>query len=56
MPGRKHLRTARWLFPLYMVVIALPPLPLFARAGHAQLDTPAGRTFGSVRAGSATGQ
>ena len=32
----KHLRTARWLFPLYMVVIALPLLPL-ARAGHAQL-------------------
>jgi len=32
----KHLRTARWLFPLYMVLIALPILPL-ARAGEAQL-------------------
>ena len=32
----RHLRTARWLFPLYMVLIALPLLPL-ARAGTAQL-------------------
>ncbi len=32
----KHLRTARWLFPLYMLVIALPILPL-ARAGDALL-------------------
>jgi PAS domain S-box-containing protein len=32
----KHLRTARWLFPLYMVLIALPILPL-ARAGEARL-------------------
>ena len=32
----RHLRTARWLFPLYMVLIALPILPL-ARAGEAQL-------------------
>jgi signal transduction histidine kinase/Na+/proline symporter len=32
----KHLRTARWLFPLYMVLIALPLLPL-ARAGEAHL-------------------
>lgn len=31
-----HLRTARWMFPLYMVLIALPLLPL-ARAGLAQL-------------------
>jgi signal transduction histidine kinase/Na+/proline symporter len=31
-----HLRTARWLFPLYMVLIALPILPL-ARAGEAHL-------------------
>lgn len=29
-----HLRTARWLFPLYLVLIALPILPL-ARAGQA---------------------
>ncbi len=28
----RHLRTARWLFPLYMVLIALPLLPL-ARVG-----------------------
>jgi signal transduction histidine kinase/Na+/proline symporter len=32
----RHLRTARWLFPLYMVLIALPILPL-ARAGQAHL-------------------
>lgn len=32
----RHLRTARWLFPLYMVLIALPILPL-ARAGEAHL-------------------
>jgi signal transduction histidine kinase/CheY-like chemotaxis protein len=31
-----QLRTARWLFPLYMLVIALPILPL-ARAGDALL-------------------
>jgi PAS domain S-box-containing protein len=31
----RHLRTARWLFPLYLIVIALPILPL-ARAGEAQ--------------------
>ena len=36
----RHLRTARWLFPLYMVAIALPLLPL-ARAGIARL-TPHG--------------
>lgn len=32
----RHLRTARWVFPLYMVLIALPLLPL-ARAGLARL-------------------
>ena len=31
-----HLRTARWLFPLYMLLIALPLLPL-AKAGQALL-------------------
>lgn len=31
-----HLRTARWLFPLYLVLISLPILPL-ARAGEALL-------------------
>ncbi len=31
-----HVRTARWLFPLYMLVVALPILPL-ARAGDALL-------------------
>lgn len=31
-----HVRTARWLFPLYMLLIALPLLPL-ARAGDALL-------------------
>jgi len=31
-----HLRTARWLFPLYMLLIALPILPL-ARLGDAWL-------------------
>ena len=33
---RRHLGTARWLFPLYMVLIALPILPL-AEAGQALL-------------------
>ena len=32
----RHVRTARWLFPLYLVLIALPVLPL-ARAGDALL-------------------
>lgn len=32
----RHLRTARWLFPLYMLLIALPILPL-ANAGDALL-------------------
>ncbi len=32
----RHVRTARWLFPLYMLLIALPILPL-ARAGDALL-------------------
>jgi len=32
----RHLRTARWMFPLYMLLIALPILPL-ARAGDALL-------------------
>lgn len=32
----QHVRTARWLFPLYMLLIALPILPL-ARAGDAML-------------------
>lgn len=32
----RHVRTARWLFPLYLVLIALPGLPL-ARAGSALL-------------------
>lgn len=32
----RHLRTARWLFPLYMGLIALPLLPL-ARAGDLRL-------------------
>ncbi|RMH94473.1 response regulator [Lysobacter pythonis] len=31
-----HVRTARWLFPLYLVLIALPVLPL-ARIGQAVL-------------------
>ena len=31
-----HVRTARWLFPLYLILIALPGLPL-ARAGAALL-------------------
>jgi len=31
-----HLRTARWMFPLYMLLIALPVLPL-ARAGDVLL-------------------
>jgi len=33
-----HLRLARWLFPLYLVLIALPVLPL-ARAGEAAFGT-----------------
>ena len=33
-----HVRTARWLFPLYLVLIALPVLPL-ARAGQAVFGT-----------------
>jgi signal transduction histidine kinase/Na+/proline symporter len=32
----QHLRTARWLFPLYMLLIAAPILPL-ARLGDARL-------------------
>lgn len=32
----RHLRTARWMFPLYMVLIALPLLPL-ARVGLEKL-------------------
>ena len=32
----RHVRTARWMFPLYLVLIALPVLPL-ARAGDALL-------------------
>ncbi len=32
----RHLRTARWLFPLYMVLIALPILPI-AQAGDLRL-------------------
>ncbi|WP_049622292.1 hybrid sensor histidine kinase/response regulator [Frateuria defendens] len=32
----RHLRTARWLFPLYMLLISLPLLPL-ARLGDAWL-------------------
>jgi signal transduction histidine kinase/Na+/proline symporter len=32
----RHLRTARWLFPLYMLLIAAPILPL-ARLGDARL-------------------
>lgn len=34
--SERHLRTARWMFPLYMVLIALPLLPL-ARVGLAKL-------------------
>src|SRR5690606_1184444 len=34
--SERQLRTARWLFPLYMLAIALPVLPL-ARAGDALL-------------------
>ena len=33
-----HVRTARWLFPLYLCLIALPVLPL-ARAGAARFGT-----------------
>jgi len=33
---QRHVLTARWLFPLYLVLIALPVLPL-ARAGDALL-------------------
>jgi signal transduction histidine kinase/Na+/proline symporter len=32
----RHLKTARWLFPLYMALISIPALPL-ARLGDAQL-------------------
>jgi Na+/proline symporter/CheY-like chemotaxis protein len=32
----RHLKTARWLFPLYMLLIAAPALPL-ARLGDARL-------------------
>jgi len=32
----RHLKTARWLFPVYMVLISVPALPL-ARLGDAQL-------------------
>lgn len=32
----RHVRTARWLFPLFLLLIALPVLPL-ARAGVARL-------------------
>ncbi|MEO7324845.1 MAG: NahK/ErcS family hybrid sensor histidine kinase/response regulator [Dokdonella sp.] len=32
----RHVRTARWLFPIYLVLIALPILPL-AEAGAARL-------------------
>ncbi|PRH81332.1 hybrid sensor histidine kinase/response regulator [Arenimonas caeni] len=38
--GERELRTARWLFPLYMLAIALPILPI-ARAGD-QLLAPVG--------------
>ncbi len=34
----RHIRTARWMFPLYLVLIALPALPL-ARAGTALLGS-----------------
>ncbi len=34
----RHVRTARWMFPLYMLLIALPILPL-ARAGDALLGS-----------------
>lgn len=37
---QRHLHTARWLFPLYLVLIALPILPL-ARAGEALLSAQA---------------
>ncbi len=37
-----HLRTARWMFPLYLVLMAVPILPL-ALIGHARL----GETFPS---------
>ncbi len=33
----RHLRVARWLFPLFLVLISLPILPL-ARAGNALLE------------------
>ena len=33
--SESHLKTARWLFPLFLILIALPILPL-ARAGMAQ--------------------
>ncbi|KRG68870.1 hybrid sensor histidine kinase/response regulator [Pseudoxanthomonas dokdonensis] len=34
----RHVRTARWLFPLYLILIALPTLPL-ARAGLSTLGS-----------------
>ncbi len=34
----QHLRTARWMFPLYLLLIALPTLPL-AWAGQLQLGS-----------------
>ncbi|MEE4303087.1 MAG: PAS-domain containing protein [Wenzhouxiangella sp.] len=33
----RHLRMARWLFPLFLILISLPVLPL-ARAGNALLE------------------
>jgi len=33
----QHLRVARWLFPLFLILISLPVLPL-ARAGNALLE------------------
>ncbi|MCA1779411.1 MAG: hybrid sensor histidine kinase/response regulator, partial [Xanthomonadaceae bacterium] len=36
----RHLRTARWLFPLFLLLIALPILPL-ARAGQSVLGSQA---------------
>ncbi|RFF28760.1 MULTISPECIES: PAS-domain containing protein [unclassified Wenzhouxiangella] len=33
----RHLRVARWLFPLFLILISLPILPL-ARAGNALLE------------------
>ena len=47
----RDVRTARWLFPLYLVLIALPVLPL-ARAGQALLGG-SGVSVRPVRAGAA---